>query len=387
MHAPEQAPGALVGRDDDERALVPARAAQPLDEDADRRAVVIDDLGEVDVDQARAVGEDAAEGEPDRRSCSRPRRPATRTWQPSSSWRSSIVTSGPPSRHRALPPSPVTTIEPAIGPLAPEAAVKVWQTSRRSGVCAGRAGSAVGSGRPLCDAGRMVSLTRIYTRTGDDGTTALGDLSRTRKTDRRLAAYADANEANAALGVAVACGGLSDDVRAVLLRVQNDLFDVGADTLDPAPGDRLQFHRCASRKEWVAELEADCDRYLEPLEKLRSFILPGGTPGSAHLHHALTVVRRAEALDVGSRRVRHRAGHQAGHGGVNPLVATYLNRLSDLLFVLARTANVGAGGDVLGPRASGQATPHALSLAGRTPAPGQLSTGAQASGRGRLSRR
>ncbi|WP_377641214.1 cob(I)yrinic acid a,c-diamide adenosyltransferase [Oryzobacter terrae] len=193
----------------------------------------------------------------------------------------------------------------------------------------------------------MVNLTRIYTRTGDDGTTSLGDLSRTRKTDARLAAYADANEANAALGVAVAAGDLPPDVRTVLLRVQNDLFDVGADLSTPLQRE-YEYPPLRVKEEWVAELEADCDRYLEPLEKLRSFILPGGTVGSAHLHVALTVVRRAErSVWAAIEEYGTEPGEARGEGGVNPVTATYLNRLSDLLFVLARTANVPAGGDVL----------------------------------------
>ena len=193
----------------------------------------------------------------------------------------------------------------------------------------------------------MVNLTRIYTRTGDDGTTSLGDLSRTRKTDPRLAAYADTNEANAALGVALACGDLPDDVRAVLLRVQNDLFDVGADLSTPLQ-ESYEYPPLRVKEEWVAELEADCDRYLEPLEKLRSFILPGGTPAAAHLHQALTVVRRAERSTWAAIEAHGtEPGAHRGAGGVNPVAATYLNRLSDLLFVLARTANVAAGGDVL----------------------------------------
>jgi cob(I)alamin adenosyltransferase len=193
----------------------------------------------------------------------------------------------------------------------------------------------------------VVNLTRIYTRTGDDGTTALGDLSRTRKTDPRLAAYADANEANAVLGVALACGELPADVRAVLLRVQNDLFDVGADLATPLQ-ESYEYPPLRVHEEWVAELEADCDRYLADLEKLRSFILPGGTPGSAYLHHALTVVRRAERSTWSAiEAYGTEPGTERGSGGVNPLTARYLNRLSDLLFVLARTANVGAGGDVL----------------------------------------
>lgn len=193
----------------------------------------------------------------------------------------------------------------------------------------------------------MVNLTRIYTRTGDDGTTALGDFSRTAKTDPRLVAYADVNEANAALGVAIACGDLSADVRIVLLRVQNDLFDVGADLCTPLQ-ESYEHPPLRVKEEWVAELEADCDRYLEPLEKLRSFILPGGSPGAAHLHQALTVVRRAERSTWHAvETYGTEPGTERGHGGINPTTAQYLNRLSDLLFVLARTANLSRGGDVL----------------------------------------
>ena len=140
----------------------------------------------------------------------------------------------------------------------------------------------------------MVNLTRIYTRTGDDGTSALGDFSRTRKTDPRLQAYADANEANAALGVAVATGGLRADVVATLTRVQNDLFDVGADLCNPLRSETPEYPPLRVQARWVDELEADCDRYNGELEKLRSFILPGGSAGSAHLHLACTIVRRAE---------------------------------------------------------------------------------------------
>ncbi|MCT2592432.1 cob(I)yrinic acid a,c-diamide adenosyltransferase [Streptomyces sp. N2-109] len=183
----------------------------------------------------------------------------------------------------------------------------------------------------------MVNLTRIYTRTGDDGTTALGDMSRTAKTDARIAAYADANEANAAIGVAVATGQLSEDVRLILVRVQNDLFDVGADLATPVT-ENPEYPPLRVEQGYIDKLEADCDTHLEGLEKLRSFILPGGTPGAALLHHACTVVRRAE-------RSTWAALEQ--HGDVmNPLTATYLNRLSDLLFILARTANK-AVGDVL----------------------------------------
>ena len=202
----------------------------------------------------------------------------------------------------------------------------------------------------------MVNLTRIYTRTGDDGTTALGDLSRTRKTDPRLAAYADANEANAAIGLALACGDLADDVRAVLGRVQNDLFDVGADLSTPLQGS-YEDPPLRVQAPWVDELEADCDHYLERLEKLRSFILPGGTAGSAHLHVALTVVRRAErSVWAAVEAYGTEPGAVRGEGGVNPLTATYLNRLSDLLFVLARCANL-PGGDVLWQPGGGRERP------------------------------
>ncbi len=183
----------------------------------------------------------------------------------------------------------------------------------------------------------MVNLTRIYTRTGDDGTTALGDMSRAPKTDPRIAAYADANEANAAIGVALALGGLPQDVTTVLTRVQNDLFDVGADLATPVTPDP-EYPPLRVEQTYVDRLEADCDRFLEPLEKLRSFILPGGTAGAALLHQACTVVRRAERSTWAALET---------HGEtMNPLTAKYLNRLSDLLFILARSANRGTG-DVL----------------------------------------
>jgi len=182
----------------------------------------------------------------------------------------------------------------------------------------------------------MVNLTRIYTRTGDDGTTALGDMSRTAKTDSRIAAYADANEANAAIGVAIALGNLPEEITAVLTRVQNDLFDVGADLATPVV-EKPEFPPLRVEQSYVDRLEADCDRFLEELEKLRSFILPGGTPGAALLHQACTVVRRAE---------RSTWAALEEHGDtMNRLTATYLNRLSDLLFILSRVAN--PDGDVL----------------------------------------
>ncbi|MFI1886954.1 cob(I)yrinic acid a,c-diamide adenosyltransferase [Streptomyces jumonjinensis] len=183
----------------------------------------------------------------------------------------------------------------------------------------------------------MVNLTRIYTRTGDQGTTALGDMSRTAKTDLRISAYADSNEANAVIGTAIALGQLADDVVQVLLRIQNDLFDVGADLSTPVT-ENPQYPPLRVEQFYIDRLEADCDRFLAELEKLRNFILPGGTPGAALLHQACTVVRRAERSTW--------AALEAHGETMNPLTATYLNRLSDLLFILARTANKETG-DVL----------------------------------------
>ncbi|WP_427385022.1 cob(I)yrinic acid a,c-diamide adenosyltransferase [Janibacter sp. G56] len=193
----------------------------------------------------------------------------------------------------------------------------------------------------------MVNLTKIYTRVGDDGTTALGDFSRTSKTDPRLQAYADANEANAAIGVAVTSGGLRDDVIETLTRIQNDLFDVGADLCTPLQT-VYEYPPLRVQAEWIDELEADCDRYLAEVEPLRSFILPSGTPGSAQLHLATTVVRRAERSAWTALEAYGDApGTAKGQGGINVLTAKYLNRLSDLLFILARIANLEIGGDVL----------------------------------------
>jgi len=184
----------------------------------------------------------------------------------------------------------------------------------------------------------MVNLTRIYTRTGDDGTTSLGDMSRTTKTDLRLEAYADVDEANSSIGVAIASGGLDEDIVELLTGVQNDLFDVGADLCTPIIPEP-EYPPLRITPEYVDRLEAACDVYNARLEPLRSFILPGGTLGAAQLHVARTVTRRAE-------RATWRAIEEYGES-INPLTALYLNRLSDLLFILARCANLGIGGDVL----------------------------------------
>ena len=182
----------------------------------------------------------------------------------------------------------------------------------------------------------MVNLTRIYTRTGDAGKTRLGDLSETTKNDLRLHAYADVDEANAQIGLAIATGGLEEDVVKVLTTVQNDLFDVGADFCTPVV-ENPQYPPLRIEQAYVDRLEAWCDHYNEDLPNLRSFILNGGTPGAALLHQARTVARRAERGTW--------ALIEAEPDRTNVLAAKYLNRLSDLLFILARVAN--PDGDVL----------------------------------------
>ena len=183
----------------------------------------------------------------------------------------------------------------------------------------------------------MVNLTRIYTRTGDAGTTRLGDMSETSKTDPRLQAYADVDEANAHLGVALTAGGLDEHVVRVLTHVQNDLFDVGADFCTPVVPDP-EFPPLRVEQEYVDRLEGWCDSYNAELPKLRSFILNGGTAAGANLHVARTVCRRAERSAW--------AAHAEYAETMNELAIKYLNRLSDLLFILARYANREAG-DVL----------------------------------------
>ncbi len=175
-----------------------------------------------------------------------------------------------------------------------------------------------------------VVLSRIYTKTGDDGTTALGDMSRARKTDPRLAAYADTDEANCAIGVAITMGQLPEDISQALLKVQNELFDVGADLCNPVTPDPA-YPPLRVDESYISRLEQACDLFNEGLPVLRSFVLPGGSPASALLHVARTVVRRAERSTWAAIEI---------HGDtMNPLTAKYLNRLSDLLFILARRAN------------------------------------------------
>jgi cob(I)alamin adenosyltransferase len=200
----------------------------------------------------------------------------------------------------------------------------------------------------------VVNLTRIYTRTGDDGTTSLGDFGRTRKTDPRLVAYADVDEANSALGGVLASAGseLDAETAGLLRRVQNDLFDVGADLCTPLSASPSEHPPLRVTPEYVEDLEAACDRYNEDLPSLRSFILPGGSVAAAFLHVARTVTRRAER-SVWAAVERY--GTDAD-GGVNPLTAQYLNRLSDLLFILSRQANRERG-DVLWTPGGGRTPP------------------------------
>jgi len=183
----------------------------------------------------------------------------------------------------------------------------------------------------------MVNLTRIYTRTGDGGQTRLGDNSLTSKNDVRLHAYADVDEANAHLGLALAQGRLDADVVTLLTRVQNDLFDVGADFCTPVVAEP-EFPPLRIEQDYIDRLEGWCDHYNESLPALRSFILNGGTAGAALLHVARTVVRRAERSAW--------AAYEINGESMNVLAITYLNRLSDLLFILARYANRETG-DVL----------------------------------------
>ena len=181
-----------------------------------------------------------------------------------------------------------------------------------------------------------VHLTRIYTRTGDDGTSSLSDFSRVEKSDARLMAYADCDEANAAIGVAVALGGPDEPLRTVLIRVQNDLFDAGADLSTPIV-ENPEYPPLRITEDYVERLENWCDEYNDSLPALNSFILPGGTALSALLHVARTVTRRAERSAWIAVKTYPLT--------VSPLPARYLNRLSDLLFILGRVAN--PEGDVL----------------------------------------
>lgn len=181
-----------------------------------------------------------------------------------------------------------------------------------------------------------VHLTRIYTRTGDDGTTGLSDFSRVSKNDPRLVAYADCDETNASIGVALALGNPPARIEAVLRQIQNDLFDAGADLSTPVV-EAPKYPPLRITQAYIDRVEAWCDEFNEELAPLNSFILPGGTPLGALLHSARTIARRAERSAW--------AAVEANPDNTNALPAKYLNRLSDLLFIVSRLAN--PEGDVL----------------------------------------
>ena len=192
----------------------------------------------------------------------------------------------------------------------------------------------------------MVNLTRIYTRTGDAGRTRLSDMTETAKTDPRVEAYGHVDEANSLLGLVTTQPDLPEDVREVLRHVQNELFDCGADLSNPLATDP-PYEPLRVIQPYIDRLEGWCDQFGDPLPPLRSFILPGGTQTSALLHLARSVVRRAERAGWAAVEVygTEPASDQTP-GGVNPLALGYLNRLSDLLFILARAAGQ-ASGEVL----------------------------------------
>ena len=186
----------------------------------------------------------------------------------------------------------------------------------------------------------MVKLNKIYTRTGDDGTTGLVDGSRIAKSAPLMTAIGDVDEANSAVGLAAAALDPASDEAAMLSRIQNEMFDLGADLATP-PDIQFGFgpHEMALRivPSQIARLEDEIDRMNDRLDALKSFILPGGTEAAARLHLARAVTRRAERAAVAAGATRD----------LNPLALNYLNRLSDHLFVLTRHINAGAGGDIL----------------------------------------
>ena len=200
-----------------------------------------------------------------------------------------------------------------------------------------------------------VNLTRIYTRLGDDGETHLGDMSRVSKLHPRVEAYGTVDELNATIGVVLLQPGLADTFTTWLARVQNDLLDVGADLSVPSvplPGASAHDRPGGAERpllrvtgEYTEWLERACDEVNATLEPLRSFVIPGGSPAAAHLHISRTVCRRAErrALAIGEE--------------ANPEVVRYLNRLSDLLFILARAAGEGSAEPLWEPGAHGASAP------------------------------
>lgn len=186
----------------------------------------------------------------------------------------------------------------------------------------------------------MVILNRIYTRTGDDGTTALGSGERRPKFDLRVASYGTVDEANACIGMArIHTQGAHPDIDAMLVRIQNDMFDLGADLAAPDTGEPLPYEPLRIVASQVARVEADIDLLNKRLQPLRTFVLPGGSPGAAALHLARTVTRRAERMMVELSRVE---GEIVGADAIR-----YINRVSDFLFVAARAVNDDGRADVL----------------------------------------
>ncbi len=185
----------------------------------------------------------------------------------------------------------------------------------------------------------MVKLNKIYTRTGDDGTTGLGDGARRPKYDLRVEAYGSVDEGNSCIGMARLHTGEMPEIDAILARMQNDLFDLGADLATPDTGKKLDYEPLRVTDGQVERVEADIDALNARLQPLKSFVLPGGSPAAAALHLARTVIRRAERLMVAL----------AAKDGeiVSPAAIKYVNRASDLLFVAARCANDDGRADVL----------------------------------------
>lgn len=186
----------------------------------------------------------------------------------------------------------------------------------------------------------MVVLNKIYTRTGDDGTTALGSGDRRKKYDLRVESYGTVDETNACIGMArLHTGTAHPELDAMLSRIQNDLFDLGADLAVPDSGEKLEYEPLRIIAGQVERIEADIDQLNKDLSPLRSFILPGGSPAAAALHLARTVARRAERLIAQLTDVEDEP--------VNPEALRYMNRVSDFLFVASRTVNDNGGDDVL----------------------------------------
>jgi cob(I)alamin adenosyltransferase len=185
----------------------------------------------------------------------------------------------------------------------------------------------------------MVRLNRIYTRTGDDGTTGLGSGKRVPKYDLRVESYGTVDEANACIGIARLHSGVLPDLDRMLARIQNDLFDLGADLCTPDVGEPLPYEPLRVVQEQVERLEQEIDALNADLQPLKSFVLPGGSALAAHLHLARTVSRRAERLMT---ELAAQPGERVGSAAMR-----YVNRLSDFLFVASRWANLKAEGDVL----------------------------------------